>query len=362
MKVRSSILNIKHYEAGKPISEVRREFGLNDSDVIKLASNENPLGCSPLVSKMIIEMSDRVNIYPDASSHNLKYAIAKFHGVSKDMVFCGTGLDLVIRVISNVFVDNGDETIMGAVTFQRYDDSTRLMGGIPVKIPMKDNHLDVDAMIDAINEKTRIIWFCSPNNPTGTIITEPELLSALDRIPSDVAVVMDEAYCDFVTDERYPNTIPLIEKYPNLIVLKTFSKAYGLAGLRVGYGIASPEISKYINSIMGPFDTSSIAQAAAVAALNDQEFVQKVVANNTEARTYIMEELKKMGLDYIDTQANFIMINVNTDDKAVFDKLLRKGVIVRPGYLFGMKGWLRVSFGTKPQNERFISELKNILG
>lgn len=359
MKVRDAILGLRPYQAGKPISEVKRELGL--SDIIKLASNENPLGCSPNAKKVIAEIAEEISLYPDASNFELKDTIAKKLGVKSVNVFCGTGSDLLIRILCSMFVEPGDETIMGEISFQRYEDSTQLMGGKTVKIPMKNYKLDVEAMVNAINEKTRIIWFCTPNNPLGPIVTKDELFSVLDRIPEDVIIVMDEAYKEYVTDSNYPDTIPLLEKYKNMVILRTFSKAYGLAGLRVGYGIAGEEITQYINGIVGPFDTNLVAQAAAIAALNDTEHLNRVIDENIRGREYMQKEFDRMGLEYIPTQANFIMVSTGRDDKEVFNALLRKGVIIRPGHLFGMNGWMRVTIGTMEQNERFIKTLEEIL-
>lgn len=359
MKVRDAILGLKAYQAGKPIDEVKRELGLED--IIKMASNENPLGCSPKVQKVIANLAAGVNLYPDASNYELKKALSRHLGVEMDRIFCGTGSDLLIRVICSLFVNPGDETIMPEVSFQRYEDSTQLMGGKIVKIPMKNHGIDIEKTIAAINDRTRIIWLCTPNNPTGPILTKDELFQAIDRIPRDVVIIMDEAYYEYVTDDRYPDTIPLLEKYENMIILRTFSKAYGLAGLRLGYGMASKEITQYMNSIIGPFDTNLVAQAAAIAALEDQEFLKRVVDENTKGKNYFYKEFDRMGLEYIVTEANFIMVNVNTDDKSVFQELLRRGIIIRPGHLFGMKGWLRVSIGTMEQNMRFVNELEKIL-
>lgn len=359
MKVRDAILGLKAYQAGKPIDEVKRELGLDD--IIKMASNENPLGCSPEVKKVIANLAGGVNLYPDASNYELKKALSEHLGVSTNKIFCGAGSDLLIRVICNLFVNPGDETIMPEISFQRYEDSTQLMGGKIVKVPMKNHGIDIEETINAINEKTRVIWLCTPNNPTGPILTKDELFNTLDRIPREVVIIMDEAYHEYVTDDRYPDTIPLLEKYENMIILRTFSKAYGLAGLRLGYGIASEEITQYMNTIIGPFDTNLIAQAAAIAALKDQEFLKRVVEENTRGKLYFYKEFERIGLEYIVTEANFIMVNINKDDKVVFQSLLRKGIIVRPGHLFGMNGWLRVSIGTLEQNMRFISELEKLV-
>lgn len=359
MKIREAIKGVRPYQAGKPISEVKRQLGLDD--IIKLASNENPYGCSEKVRQAMISAVDSINLYPDASNYELKKALADYLGVKTSMIFCGTGSDLLIRVLCSIFIDKDDEIIMGDISFQRYEDSAKIMGGKVVKIKMKNHRLDVEGMVNAVNDRTKIVWFATPNNPTGTIVKKDELLWALDNIPKDVLVVIDEAYKEYVTDEDYLDTIPLLNKYNNIAILRTFSKAYGLAGLRLGYGIANEEITQYMNSVIGPFDTNLIAQEAGIAALKDEEFLKFIVEKNAEGRKYYYKEFDRLGLNYIESQANFVMVDTGKDDMDVFNKLLRKGVIVRPGSLFDMPGWLRVTVGTMEQCQRFVKSLEEIL-
>lgn len=354
--IRPEILNLNVYKAGKPIDEVKRELGLNE--VIKLASNENPLGCSEKVKNVLKNVIDNANLYPDASNYELKYMIAQKNNVHFDQIFCSTGSDSLIKVICNTFLNPGDESIMGEVTFSRYIDSTKLMGGKVIQIPMKNHGLDLDAMVNAINDKTKILWLCNPNNPTGTIFTNSDLEAILNRIPSNVIVVMDEAYIEYVTDKDYPDSLSLLPSYPNMIILRTFSKAYGLASLRCGYGIASKELGGYFNRVIGPFDVNLFAQKAAVAALEDQEFIDLVHKTNKDCKEFLYEEFEKLGLEYINSNTNFIMFNAKTDDVKLFNDLLKRGVIIRPGSFLGMPGWVRVSIGTKAQNIVFIEALK----
>lgn len=357
--VRSEILNLNVYKAGKPIDEVKRELGLNE--VIKLASNENPLGCSEKVKAVLKNMIDEANMYPDASNYELKYNIAKKNNVHFDQIFCSTGSDSLIKVICNTFLNSGDESIMGEVTFSRYIDSTKLMGGKVIQIPMKNHGLDLDAMVNAITEKTKIIWLCNPNNPTGTIFTKSELENILKKIPSHVIVVMDEAYIEYVTDDDYPDSLSLLPSYPNMIILRTFSKAYGLAALRCGYGIASKELGGYFNRVIGPFDVNLFAQKAAVTALEDQDFIKLVHNTNKDCKEYLYKELENLGLEYIKSNTNFIMFDTKKDDINLFNELLKRGVIIRPGSFLGMPGWIRLSIGTKEQNIVFINALKEVL-
>jgi histidinol-phosphate aminotransferase len=359
LKVREAIKGVRPYQAGKPISEVKRQLGL--VDIIKLASNENPYGCSEKVKKAMYSAVDSINLYPDASNYELKKALAEHIGVKPSMIFCGTGSDLLIRVLCSVFIDKDDEIIMGDISFQRYEDSAKIMGGKVIKVKMKDYRLDVEAMVNAITDKTKIIWFATPNNPIGTIVKRNELLWALENIPDDIIVVIDEAYREYVNDKDYPETVPLLDKYKNIVILRTFSKAYGLAGLRLGYGIASEEITQYMNSVIGPFDTNLIAQEAGIAALQDKEFLKFVVEKNEEGRQYYYKEFNRLGLKFIESQANFVMVDTGKDDMEVFNKLLRKGVIVRPGSLFDMPGWLRVTVGTMEQCQRFVKSLEEII-
>lgn len=357
--VRKEILGLNVYKAGKPISEVKRELGLEE--VIKLASNENPLGCSPKVKEALRGLIDETHMYPDASNYELKDVLSNRLGVSPQQVFCSTGSDSLIRVICNTFLEPGDEAIMAEVTFPRYEASTKLMGATSIIIPMENNGLHIEKMVDAITEKTKIIWFCNPNNPTGTIFTKKQFVNVLNRIPDHVLIIMDEAYIEYVTSEDFPNALEFLKDYPNMIILRTFSKAYGLASLRCGYGIASEELTSYFNRVIGPFDVNLYAQTAAVAALKDEEFLKLVYETNVSGKEYLYKQFKQMNLPYIETNANFVMVDTKANDKEVFDKLLKKGIIVRPGHLLGMPGWLRVTIGTAKQNELFIKALSESL-
>lgn len=356
---RDEILNLKPYVAGKPIDEVKREFGLDE--VIKLASNENPLGISEKVKEALRGQISETELYPDASNYDLRHKIAEFYNVKPEEVFCSTGCDMLIRVISQLFVNEGDEVVAPEVTFSSYEIATKLMGGRFIKVPMKNNAIDIDEMLNSITQKTKVVWFCNPNNPTGTIFGEDVLLKILKNVSPNVMVIMDEAYAEFVEDEDYPNSFKYFRDYPNLIILKTFSKVYGLASLRCGYGIADEELVKYFNRVIGPFDVNAFAQKAAVAAMDDQEFVKLVQKNNSEGKKYLYKSFEDMGLEYIKTNSNFIIVNLKTDDVKVFNELLKRGVIIRPGTFLGMPGWLRVSIGLRKQNEKFVKELKSVL-
>ncbi|WBW99298.1 histidinol-phosphate transaminase [Oceanirhabdus sp. W0125-5] len=359
LKVRKEILDLGVYKAGKPISEVKRELGLDD--VIKLASNENPFGCSQKAKEALIGIVEESYMYPDAGNFQLKTNIAEELNVRPEQVFCSTGSDALIKVICNTFIEEGDESIMAEITFPRYEAAVKLMGGKCIKVPMKNNGLDIEEMVNSINEKTKIIWFCNPNNPTGTTFNKTEFNKVLSRIPDHILIVMDEAYIEYVTSDNFPDSLEYISDYPNMITLRTFSKAYGLASLRVGYGIASEELVGYFNRVIGPFDVNLYAQTAAALAIKDKEFLKMVYEKNKEGKEYLYSEFKNMGLEYAVSDANFVFVNVATDTVELFDKLLRRGVIIRPGHLLGTPEWIRVSIGTMEQNKRFIKELKDIL-
>lgn len=358
-KVREEILGLEPYVAGKPISEVKRELGIEK--VVKLASNENPLGCSLKVKEAMKELIDSINIYPDAASYDFKTALSKKHNISNDMIFCGAGSDSLINVLCATVLEPGDETIMGELTFPRYESNTLLMGATPVKVKMKNNMLDIEGMVDAITDKTKIIWFCNPNNPTGGIFTEKELYAVLDKIPPHVYMVMDEAYCEYVTSKDYPDSFKLLEKYPNTIILRTCSKAYGLASLRFGYGIARAELVDYLTRVINSFDANLFAQTAATIAIQDEEFINEVVEFNTSERAWFEEIFKENNLEYVESQANFILVNVKGYDKELFPYLMKKGFIIRPGFLLGIPGWIRFSFGTKEENREFAQLLIDYL-
>ena len=353
--IKDEIKSLAPYIAGKPIDEVKNKYKINR--VVKLASNENPYGCSNKVKNIISKLINSSNLYPDSASCDLKAEIAKTFNIDKNMIFCGAGSDSLIKDICLTVLNKYDESIMGEVTFPRYESNTLLVGAIPVKIPMKNNKLDIEKMVEAITDKTKVIWFCNPNNPTGTIFTEKEFISIVNKIPKDVLIVMDEAYGEFVETNQFPDTLNLIKSHKNIILLKTFSKAYGLASLRVGYGIGDIEFVQYINRVINAFDLTLYGQKAAVEALKDKDFLEYATKNNSLQREYLKKELKKLGLEYLDTHANFIMINIKGNDKKIYEYLLKKGFIIRPGFLLGMPGWIRVSIGLEDDNKEFIKLL-----
>lgn len=358
---RETILSIKPYVPGKPIEEVQRELGIKD--VIKLASNENPLGPSPDAVRAIQEAAERVYLYPDGNCYYLKNALAEKHGVSPENIIVGNGTDEIIKMLAEAYLNPGDEIVVADPTFSEYEFAALVMAGRAVKVPCRSFRHDLKAMAAAITPKTRLVFICNPNNPTGTIVGQMMLDNFLKEIPPSVLVVLDEAYADYVTAEHYPDSLAYV-RYgrPNIIVLRTFSKIYGLAGLRVGYGVAVPEIIKNLNRVREPFNVNLVAQAAAFAALKDEAHYRKSREINIEGKQYLYEQFAAMGLAYVPTETNFIFVDVNRDSRDVFQEMLKQGVIVRTGDIFGYDTYLRVTIGTPRQNERFIKALREVLG
>ncbi|WP_297636182.1 histidinol-phosphate transaminase [uncultured Clostridium sp.] len=358
--VREEILNLEAYVAGKPIDELKRELGIER--VVKMASNENPYGCSLKAKEKLKEVIDESNLYPDSVSYEFKNFLAKEYGIEMENIFCGAGSDSLIKDICATFLNKDDEAIMGDITFPRYKTNTILMGGKAVEVPLKNYKLDIEKMVDRINEKTKIIWLCNPNNPTGTIFTRAEFEKVLCRIRKNILIIMDEAYIEFKDKEvDMPDSIELFKKHKNIMILRTFSKAYGLASLRFGYGIGDSKLVSYLNRVINPFDTNLFVQKAALEAFKDKEHLQYVVEKNREQKEYLERELTKLGLECIYSQANFIMVKLNCDDKKIHEYLLSKGFIIRPGFLLGMPNYLRISIGKAAENKEFMYNLEKAL-
>lgn len=346
---------ISPYVPGKPISDVQRELGL--SHVIKLASNENPFGCSEKVKQAVAEGISSLALYPDGNATLLRECLADKLGLKADQLVFGAGSNEIITFIAQVFLAPGDESIYANPSFVWYDTAVRATGAQPVIIPLKEHRHDLEAMKNAITDKTKIIWICNPNNPTGTIITSDEQDAFLQAVPSNIVVVLDEAYYEFAQGEGYPESLPLLQKYPNLIILRTFSKVYGLASLRVGYGAASPEMISYLNRIRPPFNVNTLAQMAAAAALDDQQFVAKTIAENKKGLATLYSAFDRLKLNYVRSRANFIWVETPHPSGEMFQRLLRRGVIIRPF----MGNWLRITVGSEEENRAFIQALDESL-
>lgn len=353
---RTTIQRIEPYIPGKPIEEVQREFGIENP--IKLASNENPLGPSPRAVAALAAWADTAHRYPDGACRRLKAALADRHGVTPEHLVIGNGSDEVIKMISEAYLDPDDEVLFADPTFSEYAYAGRLMGASEIAVPLCEYRHDLPAMLQRVNPRTKIVFLCNPNNPTGTIVHRDEVVGFIQALPDDVLVVMDEAYADYVTDPDYPDSLEWIRAGLPVVMLRTFSKIYGLAGLRVGYGIATPEVAATIARVREPFNVNAAAQVAALAALQDGEYVQASKRLNEAGKAYLTEELSRLGCDVVPTQANFLFVNVHQDCRQVFQRLLRQGVIVRTGDVFGCGTHIRITVGSEPENRRLVQALE----
>lgn len=358
MQPKSNIVHLPVYQPGKPIEDVKRELGL--SEVIKLASNENPYGSSEKAKQAIMNEIQHTSIYPDGFAVSLTTALAKQLGVDNNQIVFGAGSDEVILMLARAFIVAGDETIMADQTFPQYKHNTDIEGAVAIEVPLVDGKHDLPAMLARVTDKTKVVWICNPNNPTGTIVSEEELVEFLDQVPAHVLVVLDEAYCEYVTDASYPDGLTLLPKYKNVITLRTFSKIYGLASLRIGYGVGHPDVIKLINQVREPFNTTRFAQAAALAALEDQAFIQHCKEANAQGIAYLQGEFTRLGLNSFPAHGNFIMFDVQRSAQAVFDALLRKGIITRAGHK-KYPTYIRVTVGNPEQNAKFVQALEQVL-
>lgn len=358
MQPKAHIVDLPVYQPGKPIEEVQKEYGL--SEVVKLASNENPYGFSPRVKAAIESELTKFNLYPDGGAVELTAAVAEHLSVQADQVIFGCGSDEIIALIARAFLSEGDENIMADATFSVYKSNADIEKATSIEVPLKNGTHDLEAMLAAVTDRTQIVWICNPNNPTGTIVSETELKSFLDRVPSSVMVVLDEAYFEYVTDSAYPDGTKLLADYGNVVVLRTFSKIYGLAALRIGYGVGQASVIRSINQVREPFNTTRIAQAAAKAALADREFVESCRIKNTEGISFLQGEFDRLGLSYFPANGNFIMVDTQMSAADLFQRMLRKGVIARAGFKL-YPTYMRVTVGSPRENEIFIRTFEEAL-
>ncbi|AMA74447.1 MULTISPECIES: histidinol-phosphate transaminase [Aneurinibacillus] len=348
------------YKPGKPIEEVKRELGL--TQIIKLASNENPLGYSERAKEAMIREMDNITLYPEGTAPMLAQKLAERLQVKPEQIIVGNGSDEILHLLTRSYIRQGDEAIMADVTFPRYETNVRIEGGVPIHVPLVNGVHDLDGMLAAITEKTRMIFVCNPNNPTGTIVGKAEMQSFIEKVPDHILLVIDEAYFEYVTDENYLDSVSLIGSHQNLVVLRTFSKIYGLAALRVGYGVMNEAFVQELMKVKEPFNTNRLAQAAALASLDDEQFLQNCKKKNETGRRYIENEVEKLGLGYFSSQGNFVMVKLPCSGDDVFKALLKKGIIVRSGTVLGYPETIRVSVGTDEENRAFIAALREIIG
>ena len=349
------ILNLTAYEPGKPVEELAREMGLEPSAIIKLASNENPLGPSPAALEAMTQMLHRSHFYPDGGAWALRNAIAEKLGVKRENVILGNGSNEIIEFIGHAFLKPGDEVITAKHAFAVYSLMAQLFGATTVEVPDPGYTHDLDAMLAAITPKTRQLFIANPNNPTGTMVTQEAIDRFMERVPDHVLVIFDEAYFEFL--DHAPDVLRYVREGRNVVVMRTFSKIQGLANLRIGYGIAPAKIAEVLQKTRQPFNANGIAQAGALAGLADETHMRRTRELTNEGREYLQAEFTAMGLHFIPSVANFVLVQVGDGD-AVFQALLRRGIIVRAMRSYKLPDWIRVSVGTMEQNRRFISDLR----
>ncbi len=354
------ILGIAPYEPGKPVEELERELGI--SNAIKLASNENPLGPSTRVQQAIAGALATLNRYPDGSGYYLRQALAKKHGLAAEQIILGNGSNELIELLVRTFVAPGDEAVVPHPSFVVYPMIVQAAGGIRVMVMLKDHRLDLEAMARAITPRTKVVFIANPNNPTATIVTAGEVDAFMARVPERTIVVFDEAYIEFALGPDFPDTLALVKQGRRVVVLRTFSKAASLAGLRVGYAVADADAVALMNRIRQPFNVNSLAQVAALAALEDEAHVLECVRMIEAGRHYLYEEFRSLGLRYVPSRANFILVDVGRSAADIYQRLLKEGVIVRPMTPFGMESALRITVGTPEENRRLIKALRAVLG
>ena len=350
MNIRECLIDLVPYTQGK-----------TKMGAIKLSSNENPLGVSPKAREAIGLGLSKVCLYPDGSCAELKSALASRHSLLPGNFSVGNGSDEILLLIAGAYIEPGDNAITSEKTFSEYTFATKLFGGIIRYAPMQNGMFQLDLIASVIDSKTKIIFLCNPNNPTGTYFSNTALIEFVKKVPTNVLVVVDEAYIEYTDADDIPDSISIMKLYSNVIVLRTFSKIYGLAGLRVGYGISNPAVIFDLEKARAPFNVNSLSQLAAVAALNDDEFVKMSRKANNEGKVYLYASFERLGLTYYPTQSNFVLVFVNQDCTAAFEKIMNLGVTVRPLKSFGINDAIRVTVGTAEQNEIFIRCLEKIL-
>ncbi|MEH7393154.1 histidinol-phosphate transaminase [Bacillus sp. JJ1474] len=356
IKTKSILEEIQSYPLGLSPDEIKEKYNLNR--VWKMSDNENVYGCSPKVKEAIHQHLQTLHLYPDGNTSELVSGLAYFYNLEEDQFFAGNGSDEIIRLLTRAYINKGDEALMADITFPRYETNVVIEGGTAVKVPLANGIHNLSAMLDMITPKTKMIFICNPNNPTGTIVGKEELNNFIENIPENVLIVLDEAYYEYATTEQYLQSIPILEAHPNLIILRTFSKIYGLAGLRVGYGMMHPSIVKELNKVKEVFNVNQLAQAAAVRAIEAQEFITECAEKNAKERIFITEQLRKLELEFFPSEANFLFVY---SQYSLSKGLISNGFLVRPMKLSGYADAFRFTLGTRADNVAFLQALRRIL-
>jgi len=357
-RARKALASLEPYLPSRSAEEVMRQFGL--SRVIKLGSNENPLGLPAHAREAITGALDRIHHYPDGESSRLRALLAERLGLTPSHFCFANGVDNVLTCLGLAFFETGDRVVTARPTYTAYGNLAKLMGAHLVEVPLADWRYDVRAIAEAAGA-AKAVFVCNPNNPTGSALHHQEVQELLDRTPPQVLVVLDEAYAEWADDPAFPNAVALLRRHPNLVVLRTFSKIYGLAGLRVGYAVAEPEIISCLNQVREPYPVDRLAQAAAEAVLEDEAYRRAAFQNNLEGRVFLGEQLTEMGLRHLPTQANFILVNLGQPAAEVAQRLLEHGVIIRPGGLWRLPAWARITIGTPEENVQLLAALSAVL-
>ncbi len=359
IRVPDNIARLKPYPPGKPLEELEREYGITDS--IKLASNENPLGSSPLALAAIRDHLGNLRRYPDGSGFYLKQRLSQRLGVGESCIVLGNGSNEIIDLIIRTFVQPGEEVLMSEPTFLVYQLMTQAVGGRAIQVPQTQFAHDLESMADACTPRTRVVFVDNPNNPSGTVVSREDFEGFRERVPEDVLIVLDEAYIEFADPASTISGLEYLDCVPPVIILRTFSKAYGLAGLRIGYGVMPAEVAGYVNRVRQPFNVNSLAQAAALAALDDEAFLQQTQEVVRDGLAFLFEELGEMKIRTLPTQTNFFLMEVGHDARKVYEAMLRRGVIVRAMNAYGLDNYIRISVGRPEENRRFLASLREVM-
>jgi histidinol-phosphate aminotransferase len=357
--VNPKLLQVKPYQPGKPIAECQRELGLDH--FIKMASNENPLGTSPHVTNNLANELSQLALYPDSNAYELKTALSKHLHVDSDQLILGNGSEDVLRMVIQTFVWGTQHILISEYAFVAYKILAQGLGVDVKEIAATQFGIDLDAMLKSITAQTRMIILANPNNPTGTYVNQLDFKRFLDKLSRDVFVVCDEAYYEYILEQDYPQTIAMLNEYPNLIITRTFSKAYGLAGLRVGYGIAHSSVVELMNRNRQPFNINHVGQIAAKLALEDQDFVKKSILLNEQGKEQLIKGLEKLGLRYLPSHGNFIAVEIKIPAKDVFQALLQQGIIIRPLAPYKLEHFFRITIGKHDENVACLTVLEKIL-
>jgi len=355
---RQGIAELEIFQSGKSFAELKKEHGV--TEIIRLSANENPLGTSPKAAAAMKEAVDQVYLYPDSKSGELRQKVAAMFGITEDMIVFGNGADNILLMIAQAFLNPGDEAVIADPTFGVYETVIQMMGGQVVKVPLREMTHDLEAMAARITPRTKLVIVCNPNNPTGTIVSREQVAAFLDRVPDHCIVVFDEAYAEFVTDPAYPNTVDYLAGDRNVLVIRTFSKVFGLAGSRVGYAMGPQHLVDILWRAAEPFPVNRLAQAGALAALDDQDFLRRTVAVSEEGKAYLYDAYGKLGMTCVPSATNFIFVDLAMDSRQAAQQLLAEGIIISSGYNWDLPTSARITIGTRAQNEKLIAALGRI--